>query len=222
MSRILTHAASADDVPRTLKLGLVMDVRGAQLGEDAVMDALRRGQAVAGVVANGVAQTWQRHPVVILVPSVQHHPVIGVRQLLDQGGQLHMPGGLINGGVAQRLAAQPRFGQGAGQRQRPAGAPGPAGVADLDAQPGAACAHRAIAQVFDPGGGQRAAIGPHGLTRQRPTQLDGMVHEMASHLVRAIGHPGRRALGAGMKQQPRRLHGMGGKDVEAALGDPLA
>ena len=70
-----------------------------------------------------------------------------------------------------------------------AGGPGPPVVAYLDAECGAACAERAVAQRLDAAGRKRSAERVERLRCKRPRKLNRVVHEEPPDEVALVSEP---------------------------------
>src|SRR5262249_61219238 len=89
--------------------------------------------------------------------------------------------------------------------------------ADCDAERAAVAAESAVATDLDAGRRERSAVAPDRLGRQRPGEIERMVHQVLADgplVVAAVRHPVRGLLALGHQQQARRFDGIARQDVQ--------
>jgi hypothetical protein len=130
----------------------MLDLRGAEAGEDLRVSIASRGEARLNIGAEAIGKARQRHAVDLQIGGVERYAILRVRQLLDQRGEAELAARLGRQRVVQGLAPQtePRkVGRRGGRR---AGGPRPAVIADLDAEGGPLFSEWAVPKVLDAGG----------------------------------------------------------------------
>ena len=211
---VFTHPAGADNVARAVELLGMVHFFCAKRCEDIVMGLGRRRQPRLHIIVDTVMDLGQGNSIAVLFGRMKRDAIVRIGKLLDQRRHAHMPCCLLLEGLVEFRATQPLGDQRLRRAQRRAGRPAMAVIADLDAERPALVAEVADAEIFDPRGRERAAIGPDRVERCRPAQLAGMVHEVAPDLIGAIGDAiGRVVIGRG-QQQARRFNRVSGDDIE--------
>ena len=199
--------------------------------EDSGGRRLRRRQAPLGVVGEIIGDVRSRQAEVIL-QLVGHlvghrHPIGIVRGLLDQKTESELARQLVvqRGGQSvaeQRLTVLVELaaiqsvdeieGRGVGILNRKI----PTLVADFDPERAAVAAELAVAADLDAGRRERSAIAPDRLGRQRPGEIERMVHQVLADgplVVAAVRHPVRGLLALGHQQQTRCFDGIARQDI---------
>jgi hypothetical protein len=148
--RIAAHSSRANDVSGAFGDVAMLDLRGAEAGEDLRMSIASEARLDVG--ARGYGKARQRHAVDVQIGGVERYAILRVRQLLDQRGEAELAARLGPQRVVQGLAPQtePRkVGRPGGRR---AAGPRPAIIADLDAEGGPLFSEWAVPKVLDAGG----------------------------------------------------------------------
>ena len=104
--RVLAHAKRPDNVPCPLCRRAVMDLRDAKAREDFLMVLSCRGEARLGVRIDAEMDARKRNPIHIPFCRIEAHPVLGLRQLFDEGSKPDVAGRLLAQDIVQLLAAQ--------------------------------------------------------------------------------------------------------------------
>jgi hypothetical protein len=234
------------------RIGRTMgEIRRTQFIEDKFSQAVGGDDALSRIIRNIVGYFRTRQPQAIAEFGRQLYPVVRIRILLDQESDpelsrdqiIQFAGevsakqrGIILAELAELLLVQAAqihavdeidgCDMGIGPELGPRDHEIPAFIADVDAKRGALGAERAIAEIADPRGDQRATIGKHRLCRrrqQRPGDIIRVIHQVASDHVAAVRHTlAGSAIVLRHQQQPRRLDGVRRDDVDFCLDTTFA
>src|SRR5437764_5630601 len=132
------HAGRADDVSGALGLFSMPDPGDAQSAQDVLVNGSRRGKSILDVFVQPKVHTWPRDAEAVRCAIIEDDAIIGVGKLLDESSQSHMPRGMVTQLRIQRSAPQPLLCEFRRSGNRGPGRPGPAIVADFNAERAAA------------------------------------------------------------------------------------
>ncbi len=154
--------------------------------------------------------------------EVRRNPVGGIGQLLGERHQRHLARSVRADRIDKLRAGQPGIDETLGQACEIGACPLPALIADVHEEGAVPAAMMAVAHLVDRAHLLRPSARPYRDRRKRAGQLDGVIHEIATHCVGAVRDAVGKPLAARHEQQLRPFDRVGGDDELARWQPGLA
>src|SRR5437588_1357562 len=209
--------------------------RGAHLLENGTRRRLRRGETALGVFGQVIIDLRPRQAEPVRDTASQRHGVGIVRRLLDQEAEAELPRQifvkftnqvsaeqglrrLIALGIAIEIAEVDAVDEIHRRGVGVAGREIPSFISDFDPERAAFTAKLAVPTDLNAGRRQWSAIAPYRVRRQRPGQIERMIHQVLANRPLAVLAVGDAGGGASLvirhQEQPWRLDGVAGEDKD--------